>query len=76
MEEFLLSEPPPGWASLQARAREAKDPKELADLIEEMNRLLAEYEKAAGDGHGLGHRPARSPKSAKKKARNPSPASV
>ena len=65
---FLSPEPPPGWIALQARAKQAKDPKELAALIEEMNQLLAEYEKAAGDEHKLGKRPARSRKSAKKKA--------
>ena len=41
---------PPGWLTLQERARRAKDARELAAIIDEMNALLAEYEKAAGDG--------------------------
>jgi hypothetical protein len=63
----LLSEPPPGWITLQARARETKDPNELAAIIEEMNRLLAELEEAAGDGHTANRRPASREKPAKKK---------
>ena len=59
-------EPPPGWTELQERAKRAKDAKELAAIIDEMNRLLAEYEKAAGDGHKDGQRPARDHNSAKK----------
>jgi hypothetical protein len=42
-------EPPPGWATLQEQARSTKDPKELARIIDAMNKLLAEYEEAAGD---------------------------
>jgi hypothetical protein len=42
-------EPPPGWALLQERAHQAKDPHELAQLIDEMNTLLAEYEISSGD---------------------------
>jgi hypothetical protein len=42
--------PPPGWAALQERARQTKDPKELAQIIDEMNALLTEYEKASRDG--------------------------
>ncbi|MGB9234258.1 MAG: hypothetical protein WCC04_07570 [Terriglobales bacterium] len=45
----MLPEPPPGWATLQKKARRTKDPKELARIIDEMNKLLAEVEEAAGD---------------------------
>jgi hypothetical protein len=41
--------PPPGWATLQEQARSTKDPKELARIIDAMNKLLAECEEAAGD---------------------------
>jgi hypothetical protein len=44
--------PPPGWNALQERAKRVKDPQELADLIEEMNQLLSEFEVTAGDGNG------------------------
>jgi hypothetical protein len=43
----MLQKPPPGWAELQSKARHEKDPKKLARLIDEMNQLLSEYEKAA-----------------------------
>jgi len=43
----MLPEPPPGWTSLQERARRTKDPEELAHIIDEMNQLLAEYEKSS-----------------------------
>jgi hypothetical protein len=42
-------EPPPGWSTLQEKARRATDPKELASIIDEMNRVLAACEKAAAD---------------------------
>jgi len=41
---------PPGWLTLQEQARRAKDARELAAIIDKMNALLTEYEKAAGDG--------------------------
>lgn len=41
--------PPKGWATLQEKARRASDPAELANIIDEMNRLLTACEKAAGD---------------------------
>lgn len=65
----MLSNPPPGWTALQERAKQVKDPIELAAIIDEMNDLLAEYEKAAGDGHSEGRLPARSHKPAKKDGR-------
>ena len=49
----MASDPPPGWTALQVKARDAKTPEELAATIGEMNKLLAAYEKAAGDGHTL-----------------------
>ena len=58
--------PPPGWLALQEKARRTKDPQELAAVIEEMNQLLTEYEKIAGDGTGNGQGGAKRPKSAKK----------
>jgi len=45
----MPSKPPPGWAGLQAQARCSKDPKELARIIDAMNKLLTECEEAAGD---------------------------
>jgi hypothetical protein len=65
----MLPDPPPGWTALQERAKQVKDPRELAAIIDEMNKLLAEYEKAAGDGHSEGQLPARSHKSDKKNDR-------
>ena len=47
---MTLSDPPSGWIDLQARAKRAKNAEELAAIIDEMNKLLSEYEKAAGDG--------------------------
>ncbi len=41
--------PPPGWAALQEEARSTKDPKELARIIDAMNKLLTECEEAAED---------------------------
>jgi hypothetical protein len=61
--------PPPGWNALQERAKRVKDPQELADLIEEMNQLLSEFEITAGDGNGNGNgRRAQHQKLAKKDA--------
>jgi len=54
--------PPPGWIALQERAKQVKDPSELAAIIEEMNHLLVEYEEAAGDGHKESRHPARTHK--------------
>jgi hypothetical protein len=58
---------PPGWNALQERAKRVKDPQELVGLIEEMNQLLSEYEKTAGDGNGNGRHP-QGRKPAQKKA--------
>ena len=61
--------PPPGWIALQERAKQVKDPQELVDLIEEMNQLLSEYERAEGDGNGSngnGRRPHRQRPAARK----------
>jgi len=40
-------EPPQGWAELQKRAKDARSPEELADVFDEMDRVLTEYEKKA-----------------------------
>jgi hypothetical protein len=68
--------PPPGWNALQERAKRVKDPQELADLIEEMNQLLSEFETTAGDGNGNGngrraHRQNPAKKEAEKKKSSP-----
>jgi len=44
-----MEDEPKGWRVLQKRAHLEKDPKKLAELIDEMNQLLAEYEKAASE---------------------------
>ncbi len=38
---------PEGWRSLWERAQQEKDPKKLAELIDQLNQLLTEHEKAA-----------------------------
>lgn len=43
--------PPKGWQTLQERAQRERDPKKLAAIIDEMNRLLTEQEKAAEKGN-------------------------
>jgi hypothetical protein len=53
--------PPPRWIALQERAKQIKNPQELVDLIEEMNQLLSDYERAAGDGDGNGNGNGRRP---------------
>ena len=52
--EKMLPDPPLGWIELQERAKRAKTPEELSAIINEMNQLLAKYEKAAGGGHSEG----------------------
>jgi hypothetical protein len=42
-----MQDEPKGWRELQERAQREKDPKKLAQLIDEMNQLLTEHEKAA-----------------------------
>ncbi len=41
-----LSEPE-GWRPLWERAQQEKEPKKLAELIDQLNQLLTEHEKAA-----------------------------
>jgi 23S rRNA maturation mini-RNase III len=43
----MLDDEPKGWRQLQERAQREKDPKKLAEIIDEMNQLLTEHEKAA-----------------------------
>jgi 23S rRNA maturation mini-RNase III len=43
----MSQDEPPGWRTLQEKAQRERDPKKLAALIDEMNRLLTEHEKAA-----------------------------
>ncbi len=38
---------PEGWRWLWERAQQEKDPKRLAELIDQLNQLLTEHEKAA-----------------------------
>ncbi len=38
---------PKGWQKLWERAQREKDPKKLAALIDQLNQLLTEHEKAA-----------------------------
>ena len=64
-----LPNPPPGWIDLQERAKRAKNPEELAAIIEQMNKLLSEYEKAAGGGHHDNLMPTLDHNSDKKQAR-------
>ena len=64
---MTVPDPPSGWIDLQERAKCAKNAEELAAIIDEMNKLLSEYEKAAGDGHKEGLMPAADPKSGTKK---------
>jgi len=42
---------PEVWRELQERARNERDPRKLETIIAEMNQLLAEYEKRAGNGN-------------------------
>jgi hypothetical protein len=43
---MLPDEPPRGWRTLQERAQHENDPKKLAAIIDEMNRLLTEHARA------------------------------
>lgn len=59
-----MDDEPKGWRLLQERAQREKDPKKLAELIDQMNQLLTEHEKAAreeekGGPQALGERPKR-----------------
>ena len=62
----MLPDPPPGWIALQERAKRATTPADLAVAIDEMHRLLAEYEKTAGDGESKSRRRPGSRKSTRK----------
>jgi 23S rRNA maturation mini-RNase III len=42
-----MLEEPKGWRQLQQRAQREKDPKKLAQIIDQMNQLLTEHEHAA-----------------------------
>ena len=42
----MSQDEPPGWRTLQEKAQRETDPKKLAEIIDEMNRLLTEHEKA------------------------------
>ncbi len=46
-EDAMSLDEPEGWRILWERAQEEKDPEKLAKLIDEMNQLLSEHEKAA-----------------------------
>jgi hypothetical protein len=55
---------PEGWRLLWERAQRERDPTKLAGIIDEMNQLLAEHEKAAEElerPRGRSRRPRRKP---------------
>ena len=56
---------PKGWRQLQEKAQREKDPKKLAEIIEQLNQLLTEHEKAAAEeekaSRSLRERPKESP---------------
>ena len=43
---------PEGWRELWKRAQAEKDTKKLLEIIDEMNRLLTEWEKKGRSGEG------------------------
>ncbi len=45
----MLPDEPRGWRKLWEAAQRETDPKKLVELIEQMNQLLAEHEKAAAE---------------------------
>jgi hypothetical protein len=45
----MLLDEPKGWRTLWERAQRERDPKKLAAIIDQMNQLLTEHEKAAAD---------------------------
>lgn len=45
----MLPDEPKGWRKLWKVAQREKDPKRLAELIDQLNQLLAEHEKAAAE---------------------------
>lgn len=48
-----LPDEPKRWRKLQIQAQRGRDPRRLKELIEQMNRLLEEREKAAASGGEL-----------------------
>jgi hypothetical protein len=44
-----MLEEPKGWKCLQELAQREKDPRRLAQIIDQMNQLLTEQERAAAD---------------------------
>lgn len=46
-DDAMSVDEPEGWRILWERAQREKDPEKLAKLIDEMNQLLSEHEKAA-----------------------------
>ncbi len=45
--DSTLPDEPKGWRKLWEKAQRERDPKKLAALIDRMNQLLTEHEKAA-----------------------------
>jgi hypothetical protein len=45
----MLPEEPKGWKKLWEAAQREKDAKKLAELIDQMNQLLTEHERAAAE---------------------------
>jgi uncharacterized protein with von Willebrand factor type A (vWA) domain len=45
----MLPGEPKGWRKLQEAAQKEEDPKKLAELIDQLNQLLSEHEKAAAE---------------------------
>ena len=41
----VLPDEPEGWHALQEKLRDEKDPKKFAELVDQVNRLLTEWEK-------------------------------
>ncbi len=48
-----LPDEPKGWRILQAKAQQEKDPKQLASIIDQMNRLLDQHERMGATGESL-----------------------
>ncbi len=55
----MLPDEPKGWRRLWEAAQAEKDPKKLAELIDQLNQLLSEHEKAAEDETRPRNRPLR-----------------
>jgi hypothetical protein len=52
----MLNDEPKGWKCLQERAQRERDPKRLAQIIDEMNQVLREQEDAAARDEGCAAR--------------------